>query len=1050
MACLLIGSQVSFAQSQKVSGKVSASDGTPMVGATVLIKGTTEGGLTDDGGNFTISVPDLNSTLVISYLGYETQEIELGGRSSVSITMTEDISSLDEVVVVAYGTQKKETVTGAVAAVKGVDLVKSPAVDLSNSLAGRIPGLVVIQTSGEPGNDGARVNIRGVNTLGNTGPLIVIDGIPDRDGGLGRLAPQDIESISVLKDASAAIYGARAANGAILITTKRGKTGKPTVKYDFNQGWSQPTVIPNMSNAVEYATIMNELPIYRTIPVEEWGTAWQSIQANGTYTSPTPGIGSVNANFSPEAVRKHGDQSDPWGFPDTDWFADAFKTWSPQSRHNLQIGGGTETFSYLASVGYIHQDAVYHESATFYDQFNGRINLDAKVNKHINAKLGLMLRREDRNFPTESAGAIFRMLMRGRPTEPEVWPNGKPGPDIENGQNPYVITTNATGYDRQPTDYMQANASVDITNPWIDGLKVTLMGSVDINRSERKRWQTPWELYYWDRVSFEADGVTPLLEPAVRSNFSDPRLTQASGSVQNTNLTALISYDRTFGGAHTLNLLAGVTREEFQGNNFFAFRRNYISAAVDQLFAGGSLQQNTGGSGYERARLGYYGRAQYNYKERYLAEFIWRYDGSYIFPEVSRFGFFPGFLAGWNISNEDFFNVGWVDFLKLRGSYGEMGNDQVFFRGSLQEYAYLSTYGFGEYPINSQVVTTLRETILANPNFTWERAQNTNVGLDATLFGGRIDLVLEYFNNRRDQILIQKTGSTPQSSGINALLPPVNEGKVDNRGFEFNLIYNGKINQDFRFRAGINGGYAKNEVIFIDEVPGAPDYQLQEGKPLGAFLVYESDGVFRDQAAIEANTIDYSEVTPQLIPGDMRFKDVNGDGVINADDQIRLESNITPTFNFGATLDIQFKNFDLTALFQGATGAMVRFQTESGDIGNFLKHFHDNRWRIDNPSSEHPRLASRGDTYFTGGSYGNNTYYLFSKDYIRLKNLELGYTIPQGILDKVKIRGLRVYVNGLNLFTIADQDIFDPETENQGGTYYPQLRVLNTGLSLTF
>ena len=721
----------------------------------------------------------------------------------------------------------------------------------------------------------------------------------------------------------------------------------------------------------------------------------------------------------------------------------------PQNRHNLQISGGSPDFRYMASLGYVDQDAYYKNSATFYKQYNGRVNLDANINKYINAKVGLLARREDRNFPTESAGAIFRMLMRGRPTEPEVWPNGKPGPDIENGQNPYVITTNATGFDHQPTDFLQANGSVEITNPWVDGLKLTLMASVDHSRGERKRWQTPWELYYWDRISYEADGVTPLLEPAVRSNFTDPRLTQSSNQVLNTNLTAMLGYSKSF-GEHNLNTLVGVTKEEFTGSGFFAFRRNYISAAVDQLFAGGADQQNTGGSGYERARLGYYGRVQYDYQEKYLAEFIWRYDGSYIFPEDGRFGFFPGILAGWNISNESFFNVPGIDFLKIRGSYGEMGNDQVFFNGALQEFAYLSTYGFGSYPINGQVVNTLRETVLANPSFTWERAKNTNVGLDATLFNGKIDLVFEYFNNTRDQILIQETGSTPASSGINSLLPPVNAGEVENSGFEFNIAYNGNINNKLRFRAGINAGYAKNEVIFLDEVPGIPDYQKLEGKPIGAYLVYESDGVFRDQAAIEANTVDYSGVTGQLIPGDMRFKDLNGDGKIDADDQIRLEENVTPTFNFGATLDIQYMGFDLTALIQGATGASFRIQTESGDIGNFLKHFHDNRWSIENPSSEHPRLASRGDTYYTGGNFGNNTYYLFSKDYVRLKNIELGYSLPRVFLDKLKIKGLRVYVNGLNLFTIAAQDIFDPESENSAGTNYPQARVLNTGLNLTF
>jgi TonB-dependent starch-binding outer membrane protein SusC len=524
-------------------------------------------------------------------------------------------------------------------------------------------------------------------------------------------------------------------------------------------------------------------------------------------------------------------------------------------------------------------------------------------------------------------------------------------------------------------------------------------------------------------------------------------LSESFYALLNTNLSAQLSYDKKIGD-NSFNLLAGVTKEKFSGEFFSSFRRNYISPAIDQLFAGGSLQQNTDGSAYNRARLGYYGRAQYNYKEKYLVELIGRYDGSYIFPKASRFGFFPGMLVGWNISKENFFSgIKAVDNLKLRASYGQMGNDQVFYNGRLQEYAFLSTYSFGAYPINNQVVTTLGESVLANPSFTWERANNFNFGIDGTFLNNMFDLTLEYFNNKRDQILIQKTGSTP---GINSLLPPVNAGKVENKGFEFNLGYNGKAGNDFNFRAGVNGGYAKNKVIFLDEIPGAPSYQLQEGKPIGSFLVYKSAGVFRDQADIDASKVNYSGVTGKLIPGDMKFEDVNGDGKITGDDQVRLETNTVPTFNFGATLDLRYKGFDLNFLFQGAKGANIRVQTESGDIGNFLKYSYDNRWSIDNPSSEHPRLASRGDTYFTGGNYGNNTYYLFSKDYIRLKNLEIGFTLPQSIIDRVKLGSARVYVNGLNLITFSKQKVFDPEATNGAGTYYPQSRVLNAGVSITF
>lgn len=1040
----------------QVSGKVESDTGEPLPGVNVLVKGTNNGTVTDSDGKYAINLSDGTEILVFSFIGYTPQEVSVNGRSVVDVVLQADVQSLQEVVVVGYGEQKKVTVTGAVVAVSGTELEKSPAVDLSNSFAGRLAGVVAVQTSGEPGYDGSTIRIRGVNSIGNTSPLVVIDGIPDREGGLGRLSPQDIETISVLKDASSAIYGSRAANGVILITTKRGKVSKPQITYDFNQGYAQPTRIPEMSNAFEYASIMNEIPIYKNIPSSEWTAAWQATQQNGTYTS--TGGTTINANYSPADVQLFKDGTDPWGHPDTDWFGDAFKSWAPQNRHNLQISGGNENVTYLASLGYVYQDAYYKNSATFYEQYNLRANLDVKVNKYINTRLGVMVREENRNFPTQSAGSIFRMLMRGRPTEPEVWPNGLPGPDIENGQNPYVITTNATGYEHNPKDFVQTNGAVEFTNPWIEGLKLTLSAAVDKTINKNKKWETPWYLYTWDKVSYEPDGVTPKLTKALRSTFSDARLTQSNGNVLNTNLTAMLNYDRNF-GHHNIGILAGVTREKFTGDYISAYRREYISTAIDQPFAGGGTQLITGGNDnrntYNRARLGYYGRVTYNYMEKYLAEFLWRYDGSSLFPESHRFGFFPGILLGWNISEEPFFsNVGFIDFLKIRASYGQMGNDQIYdpaYPGQdrLLEYAYLSSYLSDSYPINGQVATTLYEGLVANQNFTWEVSNNSNIGLEGTILGNRIDFTLEYFYNKRKQMLIFKTGSTPNSSGIANRLPPVNGGIMENKGYEFTLGYSGEVS-GLAFRFGVNAGYNKNKVIYMDEPTGAPSYQWQTGYPWEAFLAYQSDGVFLNEEQIANEPLDYSGVTNALIPGDMRFVDVNKDGKINADDKVRLDKSDTPNFNYGITLNFEYKNFDLSILFQGASGALLRFGTESGDIGNYMKYSYDHRWSIDNPSSEHPRLAIRNDTYYTGGEYSNNTYNLFNKNYIRLKNVELGYNFPVDLVGKVGLSRLRIYVNGLNLITWDKYKIFDPETDNGGLQYYPQARVITAGVRLTF
>lgn len=1036
----------SFAQVRTVTGKVT-SQNSPITGATVLVKGTSNATQTDNNGSFTISAP-ANATLVISSVGYSKQEFKVSGRSNMNVELQVASAQLSDVIIVGYGTQKKVTVTGAVASVKGADLEKSPTVNLSNSLAGRLPGITAIQSSGEPGFDGSTIRIRGTNTTGNSGALIVIDGIPDRAGGLDRLNPADIESMSVLKDASAAIYGSRAANGVILITTKQGKSGKPIITYDFNKGWSQPTRLPKMADAVEYTELLNEQTLFSAVPVNQWGAAWDAFKKTGSYTRTDNSV-KVNAPFQPADIQKYADGSDPWGHPNTNWYKDALKTWSPQDRHSLQISGGSETIRFLASAGYENQDGYYKNSATGYKQYDMRINFDAKINKYINTNIGIVGREENRFFSTQSAGSIFRMLVRGKPTEPEIWPNGLPGPDIENGQNPIVITTNATGYDREKRDYFQTNGRIEIGNPWIEGLKVSLTGSLDKYIRRQKRFETPWYLYNWDKRTYEADGKTPLLTKSIRSTFSDPRLTLSDENELRVNLTGLVNYDHTFGGDHTVALLGGITKETRDGDNFNAFRRYFISPAVDQLFAGGSAEQNTGGSAFNQARLSYFGRAAYNYREKYLAEFLWRYDGSYIFAEDKRFGFFPGVLVGWNISKEKFFNVKFVSNLKLRGSYGQLGNDRV------GEYQYLPTYTFGTQVINSNVQTTLRERIVPNVDITWEVANNADLGLEGSLFKSKLFFELDYFYNKRTKILIPRGGSTPQSSGISNLLPQINLGRLDNKGYEFRVGYNGKAGE-VTYNISVNGGYAKNKIVFWDEAPGVPEYQKSTGHSYGTngpnFLAYIYDGVFRDEKEIAANKIDYSAATPALKPGDMKIKDVNGDGKIDANDMVRLDKNRDPVFTGGLNLGMQYKNLGLSVLLQGARGGLLLFNNnETGDFGNYFQYSYDHRWSVDNPSNTDPRLANRDNTYYTnsGGNFGTNTYFLRPSDYIRLKNIELSYNLSN-LGKQIGISRFRIYINALNLVTWDKMKIWDPESITTSGKYYPQARIINTGIQVTF
>ncbi|MET3114390.1 TonB-linked SusC/RagA family outer membrane protein [Pedobacter sp. CG_S7] len=1038
-----------------VKGQVTDSKGSPIPGVSIKLKDGATATSTDLSGNYAIRVPD-NGVLVFTYMGYITKEIEVNNQALINIKLLENTQELSEVIVVGYGTQKKAVVSGAVAAIKGSELAKTPTVNLSNSLAGRLPGVTAVQASGEPGFDGSSIRIRGVNSLGNNDALIVIDGVPNRAGGLERINPNDVESVSVLKDASAAIYGSRAANGVILITTKQGKMGKPQLSYDFGYGLQQPTRTPKMANSSQYAEILNELNIFGAgLPVEQWQAAWQGFNSSGKYVRTDNG-NTINAAYRPDEMQKLADGSDPLRYPNTDWFSTTLKEWSPQQRHNMQITGGAENVKYLVSLGYLDQDGYYKNSATGFQQYDLRVNLEANINKYITTTFGITAREEVRNFPTVGAGDIFRMLMRGKPTEVAVWPNGLPGRDIEFGFNPYVISTNLTGYNKDRRDYFQSTGKIDIKIPGIEGLKVTGTASIDKFAGRQKRWQTPWTLYDWDKKTFEADGVTPVLVGSVRSERNDASLSESAGSQLAINLMGMVNYDKKIEN-HTFNLMAGITKEKVNNDGFSASRRYFLSTALQELVAGSDKEQTVGNAGepnnlFNRARLSYFGRVGYNYKEKYLAEFLWRADGSYIFPEDKRFGFFPGVSLGWRLSEEPFFkdNITFINSLKIRGSWGQMGAE-AYFGDALAEYQYLNTMGFGNYVINDQLSQTLSESRVPNLDFGWEVANNSNIGLDASFLNQKLSFEFDAFYNKRTKILISRVNSVPGSSGITDKLPPVNLGKVNNKGFEFKLSWNDRLGE-FNYGLSVNGGYAKNKILFWDETPGAPQWQQSTGMPTGTQLLYQYAGVFKDQADINANKINYSAFTGNLLPGDMKFKDVNGDGKIDGDDQVRMDKTNIPTFTGGFNLYLSYKNFDFSALIQGATGGIQTVGlTESGDIGNFLEWSYINRWTIDKPSSEFPRLSNRGQTYYTdANNAASNTYWTRSNNYVRLKNVELGYTLSDKLTKKVGLSALRLYVNGLNLITLDKIGIWDPESTNSSAQYYPQARVINTGIKATF
>ena len=1009
---LAVCSFVTHAQDTVIRGIIKDEGGTPVPGANVIIKGTTLGTTSDENGSFSINASP-SDVLVISFIGYKSQEVPVGNQTSLDVQLEVDLTTLSEVVVVGYGEQKRATLTGSVTQVSGNEIMKSPAINLSNNLAGRLPGLTAINTSSEPGNDDAILRIRGVATFGNANPLIVVDGVPNRS--LNRIDPATVESISVLKDASAAIYGAQAANGVILITTKRGKPGKPTVTASFNQGFGRPTRIPEMADAAEYVTLLNEISEY---------------QGNAPL-------------YTNEEIQKYRDASDPWRYPNTDWFNETLKPWSGQTYGNVSLSGGSETMRYFVSASHRTQDGFYYNSGTKYNQYDFRTNLDGDLGKYVTIGIGLLGRMEDRNFPMRSAGSIFRMVMRGKPNMHAYWPNGLPGPDIEYGDNPVVVSTKATGYDHNKTYALNTNFKATLKIPWVEGLSLTGNAAIDKGYNFRKRWATPWYLYTWDGQTVDANGDPVVVSS--KKGFDSPRLMQDFGDDQNILLNGLINYQSTFSDRHSINFLAGVEKITSSRETFEAARRNFPSTTIDQLFAGAVDQflSNNGTAG-NTARLNYFGRVNYSFREKFLAEFVWRYQGSYIFHESSRFGFFPGVSLGYVISEEDFWkeNLPAINYLKLRASWGQTGNDLI------PPYQYLAVYDVPRSPGGAPLSfndgealrLALQESVLANPNTTWEVATQRNIGIDMDFFGSKVSIIADYFSNLRDDILWQRNASVPASAGVE--LPMVNLGKTKNNGFDFSIDYRNALG-DISYQVGLNGGYARSEILFWDEPPGAPDYQRSTGAPINADAYYNAIGIFQDEADLDR----YPHFNSAR-PGDVIFEDVNGDRIIDGNDMVRSDRTDVPRWTGGLNLGLRYKGFDFTALFQGAAGAQVYIKPESGTIGNFLNSFYENRWTESNPSSTTPRTFDRGAEYWASLS---NTYWLHNTDYVRLKNIELGYSLPATLLSRLDIQGVRIYVNAYNLLTYSpDMEDFDPEMPEGSGQEYPLQKIINTGISLTF
>lgn len=1010
LACMLFvfSGQLLYAQQlHDVSGTVTDTRGEPLVGISVLLKDSQKGATTDNEGRYLIRLERAEGTLVFSYIGYVTQERAISGQT-IDVMMEDDVANLDEVVVVGYGTQKKKDLTGSISSVSGQELQAVPATNVSNTLAGRLPGLIGMNASGEPGFDDSNILIRGVSTTGNSQPLIVIDGVPAREGGFSRLDPNDIETFTVLKDASAAIYGARAANGVILVTTKRGRIGKPTVDYTFDYGLRQPTRIPNMLDAGDYATAINELNV--------------AAGQGPTYTE--------------EDILKFRNGSNPATHPNTDWFATTLASVTPQVRQNLSLSGGTEKVKYLVSLGHQFQDGYYRNGVSNYKQYNFRSNLDAEVTDNLSVFFNIAGRQEDRNSPHHSSETIYRYILSGKPIQMAYLPGTDlPGLALGDDVNPVAAATDLAGYQRDERQFYNVDFGFTHQMPYITrGLSLTGGAYFDGSNYLYKHLHKGFDLYSLQ------DGEPTRVRYGLQTGSIDHNMRKFLGITANMRL----NYDRTF-GKHDIGAFVAYEQNSTNVDFLQAFRNNLLSTEIDQIFAGEiNSAMRTDGNGLKTSRRNYFGRFNYSYGDKYLLQFNWRYDGSSIFAPGKRYGFFPGVSAGWRISQEDFMqSLSFVNDLKLRGSYGQLGNDDVGAFQFLTRYLITNVEGGVFGGNNPALAPGLITSVLANPNITWESATTYNGGLDAAMFNNKLSFNFDYFYTKRANILGPRSSSIPDYLGLD--LPDENIREVSNRGFEFSANYILNIGQS-QLSIGGNIAYNRNKIDFMDEAAGAFPWQMQTGKAIGAPLLWEAIGIFRSQ-----EEIDRTPHAPGTRPGDLIFRDVDDDGQINGNDRVRQELTDIPRLTFGLPLNFAYKSWNFNALLQGQAQAQKYVYFQSGTIGNFTQEYFDNRWTAENPNASGPRLYDRENIPTT--SYAN-TYFLRDASFLRLKSVQISYSLDNELLKRLPFSALRIYVSGFNLLTFDKLKHLDPEAnpndQNYAGWNTPQTRVFNAGLNVTF
>lgn len=1010
-----------------VSGLVIDENSEPLIGASVLVKGTNVGITTNVNGEFSLQVNTANPVLVVSYLGYKRQEVRVNADFLRIIMQPDEDNMLNEVMVVGYGTQRKGSVTGSVAQVNAREINQSPVGAISNMIVGKLPGLVSKQSSGEPGSDGASLNIRGSSTFGSSNaPVIIVDGIRRS---FDQLDPEEIESITILKDASAAaVYGLQAAAGVILVTTKKGQEGKPKIRLQSSTSMSQNTMFPEFLNGPEYAYWYDK-----------------ARELNGK----TP-------LFSNESISKmiNGDPDGLWG--NTNWVEELFQTGITQHT-NVSVDGGNDRIKYFFNVGYYDQKG--NVKNIDFNRYNFRTNIEAKISKDFRVAVGIGGRKETRQAPTFSTekntwNNVFQQAMRTHPYLPKTY-EGYPTGNITNGPlvSPIAALENS-GYRHNYANYFESNLSAHWDLPWItEGLSVNFTGSFDNRYTFAKAFQQPFKLA---QGTVTESGISYKI---VESSIGEYAKLAENFSQRNfLTLNTSLNYHRKF-GQHAVSGLLLYEQYRTISNSHSLSTRGFDFYDLDELDFAKELMPGTGAFGGTSSivpNAGYVGRINYGYADKYLLEVSGRYDGSYKFVGVNRWTLFPAVSVGWRISEENFFKNALPFFsnLKFRGSVGKLGNDT-----GVSAYMFLSTMdAVSNAPsvvIGDKAELAYQTNALANPGLRWETVTVYNGGFEANLWNNLLGVEFDVFYKVTEDILERQGGTYAPSVG--GYYPAtVNTGRADNRGFELILTHNNRMG-DFNYGARFNLSWHKNRYLSITDSPNMQDHLKRNGRAMGEKHGLVALGLFQTDEEAQ----NWPSIFGGNKAGDIKYLDVNGDGKLTYnDDRMWIAGSNVPKLFSSLSLNADYKGIDFSIMFQGAALASyalsgyypdlgydnTEFTTAFFQYGNTPKYLVENMWTPDNKDAKYPRLS---DTKVQNNKWAS-TLWLVDGSYLRLKTVQLGYSIPKKLVRGLGLDRFRVFVSGGNLFTLTEFPYMDPEAPDVSNGFYPQQRVYSFGLELTF